>query len=127
MNAFEALEVRPDMIFVHVATILHDATKKEEVEEAKGSQEIYEYGEYKAPTTSKSSNNLVEEHIGGLLPGQSILPSSISKVTVLSTNTQIPPQRRFKVEMRDKESQKVSLALYREESKKIFEILRGFS
>ena len=68
MNAFEALEVRPDMIFVHVATILHDASKKEE-EEAKGSQEIYEYGEYKAPTTSKSSKNLVEDHIGGLLPG----------------------------------------------------------
>jgi len=126
MNAFEALEVRADMIFVHVATILHDASKKEE-EEVKGSQEIYEYGEYKAPATSKSSKNLVEDHIGGLLPGQSILPSSISKVSVLSTNTQIPPQRRFKVEMRDKESQKVSLALYREESKKIFEILRGFS
>lgn len=29
--------------------------------------------------------------------------------------------------MRDKEKQKVSLALYREESKKIFEILRRFS
>ena len=28
MNVFEALEVRPDMIFVHVATILHDTGSK---------------------------------------------------------------------------------------------------
>ena len=35
--------------------------------------------------------------------------------------------KRFKVEVRDKEKQKVSLALYREESKKIFEILRRYS
>jgi hypothetical protein len=28
MNVFEALEVRPDMIFVHVATILHDTGNK---------------------------------------------------------------------------------------------------
>jgi hypothetical protein len=39
-----------------------------------------------------------------MMPGQQLLPSSISKVTVLSQNPQIPSQRRFRVEMRDKES-----------------------
>jgi nucleotidyltransferase/DNA polymerase involved in DNA repair len=53
--------------------------------------------------------------------------SSIAKVDILSENTNLPPNRRFRVEFRDKEKQKVSLALYREESKKIFEILRRFS
>ena len=39
----------------------------------------------------------------------------------------MPAQRRFKVESRDKEIQKVSLALYREESQKIFDLLKRFS
>ncbi len=52
MNVFEALEVRSDMIFVHVATILHDAEKIVTKEEKKSSQEHYEYGDYKASTTT---------------------------------------------------------------------------
>jgi uncharacterized membrane protein len=68
-----------------------------------------------------------KKQIGGCIENQTLVPSSIAKVQVLSTNTSLAPNRRFKVEMRDKESQKVSLALYREESKKIFEILRRYS
>lgn len=35
MNVYEALEVRSDMIFVHVATILHDSTAVAEKEKEK--------------------------------------------------------------------------------------------
>lgn len=58
---------------------------------------------------------------------QTIIPSSICQVIVLSHNKELPSMKRFKVITRDKESQKVSLALYREESKKIFDILRRYS
>jgi impB/mucB/samB family len=85
MNVFEALEVRSDMVFVHVATIMYDKAK-----EAKGgemSQEHFEYGDYKAQTASKqSSSNLLDLGGEALLPGQSLLPSSISKVQILSNN-----------------------------------------
>jgi impB/mucB/samB family len=55
------------------------------------------------------------------------MPSSICKVTEISTNESLPAQKRFRVETRDKELQKVSLAPYRIESKKIFAILRRYS
>ena len=55
------------------------------------------------------------------------IPSSVVKITVLSDDKSLPAQRRFKVEQRDKETQKVSLAPYREESKKIFEIIQTFA
>ena len=42
-------------------------------------------------------------------------------------NTSLPAHKRLRVETRDKESMKVSLALYREESKKIFALLRRYS
>ena len=58
---------------------------------------------------------------------QAIVPSSICKVTEICSNSALPPQKRFKVESRDKEVQKVSLALYRVESKRIFAILQRYS
>lgn len=59
MNAYEALDIRPDMIFVHVATMVIDRKKDDG---------HYDYfGEY-------SDDDLHE----------TIVPSSICKVTELS-------------------------------------------
>lgn len=77
----------------------------------KEGDESYDYDTYasRACTPSVSTATIVDD-------ASAIVPSSVCKVTELGPN-------RFKVESRDKEVQKVSLALYREESKKIFAIL----
>ena len=86
------------------------------------SQQVFDYESYGTEKTKRKND---DDAIG--IHNQTLVPSSIAKVEVLSNNMSLPPHRRFRVEMRDKEKQKVSLALYREESKKIFEILRRFS
>lgn len=51
------------------------------------------------------------------------IPSAISKTKMLSTDESLEPYRRFWVEMRQKQNQKVSLRLYRQESAKILKVL----
>ena len=63
----------------------------------------------------------------GELVGQNFIPSSICKVKMLSSDEKLEPYRRWWVEMRQKENQKVSLKLYRRESRKIHRILQKFS
>ena len=116
MNGYEALEVCPDMAFVHVATIMDTDNNNQQ------------------PQAMKRTNNSASDQILKLDQyideecGQTILPSNVCNVKILSTNTNLPVIRRFKIETgRDKESMKVSLAPYREESKKIFAILKRFS
>lgn len=123
MTCYEALELRPDMVFVHVATIV---SRTMESKSAKAVSPV------KSPSPSKEDE---EDHFDydayvscaptsvstcSTVDSEGIIPSSVCKVTELGPN-------RFKVESRDKEVQKVSLALYREESKKIFAILMRFS
>jgi hypothetical protein len=52
-----------------------------------------------------------------------LIPSAISKTKMLSTDESLEPYRRFWVEMRQKQNQKVSLRLYRQESAKILKVL----
>ena len=59
--------------------------------------------------------------------GHRLIESSICRTKCLSMDETLEPFRRFWVEMRPKQSQKVSLKLYRTESKKIIEVLQRFS
>jgi hypothetical protein len=52
-----------------------------------------------------------------------LIPSAISKTKMLSPDESLEPYRRFWVEMRQKQNQKVSLKLYRQESAKILKVL----
>jgi hypothetical protein len=61
------------------------------------------------------------------LVGQKFIPSSICKTKMVSADETLEPYRRWWVEMRQKENQKVSLKLYRRESRKIQKILQRFS
>ena len=56
-----------------------------------------------------------------------MIESSICRTKVLSKDEKLEPYRRFWVEMRQKEHQKVSLKLYRQESRKILKVLERFS
>ena len=58
--------------------------------------------------------------------GGRLIESSILKTRCLSNDEFLEPHKRFWVEMRPKQRQKVSLKLYRTESKKIFRILQRF-
>lgn len=69
----------------------------------------------------QESESSDEETIGKLIP------SSISKVKKLSDDKKLDANRRWWVQMRKKDSQKVSLKLYRHESKKIFKIAKRFA
>lgn len=53
MTCFEALEVRSDMIFVHVATIIIEQRDKED----DNSQEIFDYDNYGQQDKSKHKND----------------------------------------------------------------------
>ena len=55
--------------------------------------------------------------------GHVLIESSICQTKVLSTDERLDPYKRFWVEMRQKENQKVSLKLYRQESRKILKVL----
>ena len=59
--------------------------------------------------------------------GHRLIESSICKTKMISKDENLEPYRRFWVEMRQKQSQKVSLKLYRTESKKILKVLQRFS
>lgn len=59
--------------------------------------------------------------------GHRLIESSICRTRCLSKDEYMEPYRRFWVEMRPKQTQKVSLKLYRTESKKILKILQRFS
>ncbi|TNV81729.1 hypothetical protein FGO68_gene10056 [Halteria grandinella] len=152
MTCYEALEVRSDMIFVHVATISDkqilgsDAPKtygggrgppvKEAIPEQVKEPEIMEVDYFDYDSYSKQKEIplpcavVVDAHHDDedfvIEDYQTFIPSSICKVSVLSSNKNLPPMKRFRVETREKEIQKFSHALYRNQSKKIFEILRRY-
>ena len=67
------------------------------------------------------------DDVEGEAIGQKLNPSSICKVKKLSSDESVEPFRRWWVEMRQRENQKVSLKLYRQESRKILRILQRFS
>lgn len=46
---------------------------------------------------------------------------------MISKDESLPPEKRVYIDMRDKQKQKVSLHVYREESAKIFKILKRYT
>eukprot|EP00347_Sterkiella_histriomuscorum_P022605 403337853 len=142
MRHFEALEVCPDITFVHVATMIENPNHQKSVLDKKQNQEavdkqISKIEETKCGTNQNQSTECSDDQIVDLMdlllndePEQTIetlIPSSVLKVQCLNKDSSIPAVRRFRIEQRDKESQKVSLAKYREESKKIFGIVQRYS
>ena len=59
--------------------------------------------------------------------GHRVIDSSICRTKMISKDESLEPYRRFWVEMRQKQNQKVSLKLYRTESRKILRVLQRFS
>ena len=55
MTCFEALEMRSDMIFVHVATIIIDQKEKEDANN--NSQQVFDYDNYGEKDKSKHKND----------------------------------------------------------------------
>ena len=86
MTAYEALDKCPEMMFVHVSTLVDE----------------------------KGEERMIE--------------SSVVKVTkIREPDGVITAQKIYRVEKRDKDEQKVSLLFYREESKKIFQIIDRYA
>lgn len=91
MTCFEALEVRQDMIFVHVATII--LGEPEQISQApqtlpllQSDEQHYEYGDYQPPEKSATKAKIMPD-----ANNQTLVPSSICHVQILSENTQLPP------------------------------------
>ncbi|CDW79896.1 dna polymerase eta [Stylonychia lemnae] len=131
MKHFEALEVCPKMMFVHVATMIENLdSKSKSIEEQKQMKQDCIDQKNSLQNKSLTSVDDITDLVDIALDESSIekiIPSSILKVQVLSHDNSVPAFKRFQIEQRDKESQKVSLAKYRAESKKIFEMIRRYS
>ena len=79
------------------------------------------------PKKTKAEGNNSDGSDSEFEDGHKLIESSICKTRCLSTDENIEPYRRFYVEMRPKQQQKVSLKLYRTESRKILKILQRYS